>query len=76
VDRNRETATAGGILSSVLSISSIIGPIVGGVLAIGRNYLVPMYAAAILCTVALVTYWFQLRAAPAPPRAPAARSGD
>jgi len=76
VDRNRETATAGGILNSVLSISSIIGPIAGGVLAFGRNYLFPMYAAAILSGVALITYWVQLRAAPAPPRAPAARSGD
>ena len=76
VDRNKETATAGGILNGVLSISSIVGPIVGGVLAFGKNYVVPMYAAAILCGIALVTYWFQLRGAPVPPQAPAARSGD
>jgi len=76
VDRNKETATAGGILSSVLSISSIVGPIVGGVLALGKNYLYPMYAAAILSAVALVMYWVQLPIAPGPPQAPAARSGD
>ena len=76
VDRNRETATAGGILSSVLSISSIVGPIAGGVLAFGRNYIIPMYAAAAMSGIALITYWIQLRVAPAPPRAPAARSGD
>ena len=61
IDRNRETATAGGILSSVLSVSSIIGPIAGGILATGPDYLRPMYAAAVMCGVALVTYWVQLR---------------
>ncbi len=76
VERNRETATAGGILSSVLSISSIVGPIAGGVLARRDNYLIPMYAAAVMCGVSLVTYWVQLRLVPVPPRAPAARSGD
>ncbi|TLZ58199.1 MAG: MFS transporter [Methanobacteriota archaeon] len=76
VDRNRETATAGGILSSVLSISSIVGPIAGGVLSFGDNYVIPMYAAAAMCGIAMVTYWVQLRVAPVPPLAPAARSGD
>jgi len=76
VDRNRETATAGGILSSVLSISSILGPIAGGILATGNNYVLPMYAAAGMAGVALVTYWVQLRLLPAPGRAPAARSED
>ncbi len=66
VERNRETATAGGMLSSVLSVSSIVGPIAGGVLAFGDNYLLPMYAAAAMCGIALVTYWIQLRTA-APP---------
>ena len=76
VERNRETATAGGILNSVLSISSIVGPIVGGILASGSNYLLPMYAAAAMCGISLVTYWVQLRAAPARPPTPATRSGD
>ena len=76
VERNRETATAGGILGSVLSISSIIGPVAGGLLAYGNNYLIPMYAAAIMCGVALVTYWVQHRWLPARGPAPAIRSGD
>ena len=76
VDRNRETATAGGILSSVLSISSIVGPITGGILAFGNHYLIPMYAAALMSGIALVTYWVQLRGLPARGPAPAIRSGD
>ena len=76
VERNPETATAGGILGSVLSVSSIVGPIVGGILAIGDVYVYPMYAAAVMCGIALLTYWIQLRLAPVPGRAPAARSGD
>ena len=76
VERNPETATAGGILGSVLSVSSIVGPIAGGVLAIGDVYVYPMYAAAVMCAIALLTYWIQLRLAPVPGRAPAIRSGD
>ena len=76
VERNRETATAGGILGSVLSISSIIGPVTGGLLAFGNNYLLPMYAAAIMCGIALVTFWVQYRSLPAPEPTPAVRSED
>lgn len=75
-ERNRETATAGGILSSVLSVSSIVGPIVGGVLATGNNYLVPMYVAAAMSGLALVTYWVQIRNARLPRPAPVTRSSD
>jgi len=64
VERNPETATAGGILNSVMSISSFVGPVVGGALAIGNNYVLPMYVAAGMSGVALLTYWAQLRAAP------------
>ena len=76
VERNPETATAGGILSSVMSVSSIVGPITGGILATGDNYVVPMYAAAAMSGAALVTYWVQLRRARAPGPAPATRSSD
>jgi len=75
-ERNRETATAGGILGSVMSISSIVGPLVGGVLATGNNYLLPMYVAAGMSGLALVTYWFQIRNARLPRSAPATRSSD
>jgi len=74
VDRNPETATAGGILGSVLSISSILGPIIGGVLSAGGNYILPMYVAAGMCIAALAAYWFELRVASSPGRAPATRS--
>lgn len=66
VERNPETATAGGILNSVMSISSFVGPVVGGALAIGNNYVLPMYVAAGMSAAALLTYWAQLRAAPPP----------
>src|SRR3972149_2133375 len=71
-ERNRETATAGGILGSVMSISSLVG----GVLATGNNYLLPMYVAAGMSGLALVTYWFQIRNARRPQSAPATRSSD
>ena len=74
VERNPETATAGGILGSVMSISSILGPILGGILSTGDNYIFPMYAAAGLCGAALLAYWFELRVAPSQGPAPATRS--
>lgn len=76
VERNPETATAGGILGSVMSISSIVGPVLGGILATGNNYLLPMYVAAAMSGVALVTYWFQVRNGRLRAPAPAARSPD
>jgi MFS family permease len=74
VERNPETATAGGILNSVMSISSFVGPVVGGLLAAGNNYVLPMYVAAGMSGVALVTYWAQLRRGAAPGAARATRS--
>ncbi len=75
-ERNRETATAGGILSSVMAVSSIVGPLAGGVLATGNRYVLPMYVAAGMSGLALLTYWFQVRNDRRPRRAPATRSSD
>jgi len=79
--RNRETATAGGLLSSVMSVASILGPIAGGLVSstqadLRASYVLPMYVAAAMSFAALLVYvWTR----PEPePRAqvPAARSAD
>lgn len=59
MERNPETGTASGWFNSVLSFASIVGPIVGGFLA-AADFTYPIYAAAILSTVALVQYAFQM----------------
>ncbi len=79
-ERNRETATAAGLLTSVLSISSIIGPIAGGLVSstqadLTASYVVPMYVAAAMSLSSLVAYlWARSQAVPG--RVPAARSAD
>jgi MFS family permease len=66
-ETNPETGTAGGLFNSVVSLSSILGPLLGGVLAAG-SLLVPMYAASLLSAAALAIYAYALRrgARPAP----------
>ncbi len=67
LEDNVETATAGGWLNSVTSFAAILGPALGGVLAL-YSYLIPMYAAAVLSAVALALYLYQMRGArPAAP---------
>jgi MFS family permease len=59
METNPEVGTAGGLFNSVLSIASIVGPIMGGFLA-ALDFVVPMYAAAIFSAVALGVYAVQL----------------
>ena len=78
-ERNPEIATAGGLLGSVLSISSILGPIAGGLLSstqadVRASYVVPMYVAAAMSLGSFVVYLAARPAAPIRGRAPAARS--
>ena len=80
-EQNREMATAGGLLTGVLSVSSIIGPIAGGLLSstqadLRASYVVPMYAAGAMSLASLVAYLWARPAPAVPTRAPAARSSD
>ena len=61
---NEETATAGGWFNSVTSLSSIVGPAVGGFVA-AVSYDLTFEAAAVMSLVALAVYWVALRR-PAP----------
>ena len=59
-EENTETGTAGGWFNSVTSLSSIVGPILGGFIAT-RSYALTFEIAAILSLVALGAYLFTLR---------------
>ena len=75
-EENPETGTAGGWFNSVTSLSSIVGPILGGFVA-AVSYDLTFEVAAVMALVALATYTFTLhRPGRRDPRraAPAARS--
>ncbi len=79
--RNRETATAGGLLASVMSVASILGPIAGGFVSstqadLRASYVVPMYVAAAMSFAAFLVYLWSRPEPEARARAPAARSAD
>jgi len=59
-ETNRETATAGGLFNSTLSLSSIVGPVLGGYLAT-TGYEAPMVAASILSAAALGLHGVEAR---------------
>jgi MFS family permease len=59
-EQNAETGTAGGWFNSVTSLSSIVGPILGGLVAT-ESYALTFEIAAILALVALGAYLFTLR---------------
>lgn len=62
LERNPETATAGGLFHGVMSTSSIVGPVVGGFLALS-SYTTPMYAASALSAASLAFYAYEVRSA-------------
>lgn len=68
-ETNVETATAGGWFNSVTSLSSIVGPILGGFVA-AVSYDLTFEIAAAMALVALAVYAFA--AGPSPPPRPAA----
>jgi MFS family permease len=61
MDRNKEKATATGILSSVLSVSGIVGPVMGGFAAISIGYGGTIAAASIMSAVAFIIFMYELR---------------
>ncbi|HKZ48112.1 MAG TPA: MFS transporter [Thermoplasmata archaeon] len=60
-ERNVERATAAGLLSSVMTLSSILGPLAGGLIANVYGYYGAMYAALGMSLLALLTYVVALR---------------
>ncbi len=60
-EENVETATAGGWFNSVTSLSSIVGPAIGGFVA-AVSYDLTFEVAAVMSLVALAVYWLALRA--------------
>lgn len=56
--RNKERATATGVLNSIFQISSILGALMGGAIVhVTGSYLAPMYLAACMALVSLVIYF-------------------
>ena len=61
LDRNKEKATASGLLSSTLSLSGIIGPVLGGISATIFDFKGTIAIATIMSLVALAIFLFELR---------------
>ncbi len=61
MDKNKEKATASGILSSVMSISGIAGPILGGVAAAALGFKGTITIASIMSAIALMIFIYELR---------------
>jgi MFS family permease len=56
MERNIERATSTGMLQSVMSISAIIGPFFGGIIAEYYGFHATMYAATIMTLIAIATF--------------------
>ncbi len=61
MDRNQEKATASGVLSSTMSISGIIGPVLGGVAVTIVDFKGTIFIAMAMSVIALAIFVFELR---------------
>ena len=61
MDRNKEKATVSGILSSVLNISGIIGPVLGGFAALAIGFKGTIGIASVMAAVAFFIFLYELR---------------
>lgn len=61
MDRNKEKATATGVLSSTMSISGIIGPVLGGVAVTVVDFKGTILVAMAMSVIALGIFIFELR---------------
>ncbi|OPY31838.1 MAG: Major Facilitator Superfamily protein [Methanomassiliicoccales archaeon PtaU1.Bin124] len=61
MERNDEKGTSAGLLQSSLSISAIIGAMIGGVSAFTLGYHGAMYIATVLATIGVIIFWFTHR---------------
>ena len=61
MDRNREKATASGVLSSTMSISGIIGPVIGGVAVTIFQFKGTIFIAMAMSVVALAIFLAEMK---------------
>jgi DHA1 family multidrug resistance protein-like MFS transporter len=61
MDRNKETATAAGLLSSTMSISGIIGPVLGGVAVMAFDFKGTIAIATAMSIIALSIFIYDLK---------------
>lgn len=58
MERNDEKGTSAGLLQSFLSISAIIGALLGGVATYTLGYHGTMYLATVMAAIGLVVFFF------------------
>lgn len=58
-ERNRERATATGLLNSTISLSAIIGPMLGGISATAFGYRANVMISALMCLSGFIVFWFR-----------------
>ena len=61
MDRNKEKATVTGLLSSTMSISGIIGPVLGGIAATVFGFKGTISIAMAMSVVALCIFVYELK---------------
>lgn len=61
MDRNVEKATASGILSSTMSISGVVGPILGGISATAVGFKGTIWVATAMSVAALCIFTYELK---------------
>ena len=62
MDKNKEKATASGILSSVLSISGVVGPVLGGFAAVTIGFRGTIGIASLMSAIAFGIFLYELKA--------------
>jgi predicted MFS family arabinose efflux permease len=60
MDRNEEKATASGLLSSTMSVSGIIGPVLGGLAATAFDFKGTIMIATLMSVAALGIFFYAL----------------
>jgi MFS family permease len=58
MERNEEKGTSAGLLQSFLSVSAIVGALMGGVATYSLGYHGAMYVATVMAALGLVTFFF------------------
>lgn len=60
MDKNEEKATATGLLSGMMSMSGILGPLAGGLTAVAIGFRGTMLVAALMAVIAFALFIFEL----------------
>jgi predicted MFS family arabinose efflux permease len=61
MDKNKEKATASGLLSSTMSISGMVGPVMGGIAATAFDFKGTIAIATGMSIVALAIFIYDLK---------------